>query len=88
MHLQAHPDRSVAVSEASLTPEASVGESDNPLAHSNMQGPNLRDTADDSNPPPIGVQGIGGQFHEDTVLAVRQALEDEFGGWQPPPALR
>ncbi len=48
----------------------------------------MSDAAGDLNPLPIGVQVIGRQFREDTVLAVMQALEDEFGGWQPPPALR
>ena len=48
----------------------------------------MSDAAGDLNPLPIGVQVIARQFREDTVLAVMQALEDEFGGWQPPPALR
>jgi amidase len=34
---------------------------------------------------PIGVQVVGSVHREDIVLAVMAALEDEFGGWQPPP---
>jgi Asp-tRNA(Asn)/Glu-tRNA(Gln) amidotransferase A subunit family amidase len=33
---------------------------------------------------PIGVQVVGRQFREDTVLAVMHALEREFGGWMAP----
>ena len=34
---------------------------------------------------PIGVQVIGSRCREDIVLAVLKFLEDEFGGWKPPP---
>jgi amidase len=34
---------------------------------------------------PIGVQVVSKPYREDIVLAVMEALEREFGGWQPPP---
>lgn len=34
---------------------------------------------------PVGVQVVGRAFEEETVLAVARALEEELGGYQPPP---
>jgi len=34
---------------------------------------------------PIGVQIVGGSYRDDVVLAVMQLLEEQLGGWQPPP---
>ncbi|TWU33226.1 amidase [Novipirellula artificiosorum] len=45
------------------------------------------DRTDKSQPLPIGVQVIARQFREDVVLAFMKALEDDLGGWQPPPIL-
>ena len=36
------------------------------------------------NPLPIGVQVVGRQFREDTVLALMSELEKSLGGWVPP----
>jgi Asp-tRNA(Asn)/Glu-tRNA(Gln) amidotransferase A subunit family amidase len=34
---------------------------------------------------PIGVQVVGSPYREDIVMAVLKGLEQEFGGWKPPP---
>ena len=36
---------------------------------------------------PIGVQVVGSPAREDIVLNVLQALEQDLGGWQPPPSI-
>ena len=39
----------------------------------------------DSGGLPLGVQVVGKAFEEETVLAVARVLEEELGGYQPPP---
>ena len=34
---------------------------------------------------PIGVQVVAGPWRDDVALAAAQRLEDELGGWRPPP---
>jgi len=33
---------------------------------------------------PVGIQVVGGRYHDRQTLAVAQALEEAFGGWVPP----
>lgn len=39
----------------------------------------------DRNQLPLGVQIVGRAFEEETVLAIAHALEQDLGGFQPPP---
>jgi amidase len=39
----------------------------------------------DRNRLPLGVQVVGRAFEEETVLAVARALDEELGGYRPPP---